>query len=348
LKEALNMSHDTLAIIWFGLWGLIWTVYFILDGYSLGTGMLFPFIAKNRQERNQLQEAIGPFWGGNEVWLITAGGATFAAFPAVYADMFSFLYTALFLVLIALFIRAVGLEFMHKDDNPIWQAACKWAFFAGSFLIAFLFGVTFANLYRGLLIDGDGYQGTLLSLLNGYGILGGLLFVSLFLLSGSLWIQLKTAGKTADRAYRFSRPLAGIAAAMLSLFFLATVNMTPLLENYSENPVLWIVPMLALIAMLAAAYFVFKKKIGYAFTAVCVTIFTKMAFGFIGMFPNMLPSKIDNAYSINLFDAAGSKLNLSIMFGVAIVFVPIIIGYQLWSYTLFKDKILKESAKGYH
>ncbi|WP_226677909.1 cytochrome d ubiquinol oxidase subunit II [Mesobacillus jeotgali] len=341
------MSHDTLAIIWFGLWGLIWTVYFILDGYTLGTGMLFPFIAKNRQERNQLQEAVGPFWGGNEVWLITAGGATFAAFPAVYADMFSFLYTPLFLVLIALFIRAIGLEFMHKDDHPLWQAACKWGFFTGSFLIAFLFGVTFANLYRGLLIGGNGYEGNLFSLLNGYGILGGLLFVSLFLLSGSLWIQLKTAGQTAVRAYRFSRILAGVAPAVLSLFFLATVNMTPLLDNYSENPVLWIVPVIALTAMLASAYFIFKKKIGYAFMAVCVTIFTKMTFGFVGMFPNMLPSRIDSAYSVTLFDAAGSKLNLTIMFIVAAIFVPIIIAYQSWSYTLFKDKILKESAKGY-
>lgn len=341
------MSHDTLAIIWFGLWGLIWTVYFILDGYTLGTGMLFPFIAKNRQERNQLQEAIGPFWGGNEVWLITAGGATFAAFPAVYADMFSFLYTPLFLVLIALFIRAIGLEFMHKDDNPLWQSACKWGFFIGSLLIAFLFGVTFANLYQGLLIGPNGYEGNLFSLLNGYGILGGLLFVSLFLLSGSLWIQLKTAGMTASRAYRASRILAGVAAAMLSLFFLATVNRTPLLENYSEHPVLWIVPVIALAAMLSSAYFVFKKKIGYAFTAVCITIFSKMAFGFAGMFPNMLPSKIDSAYSVTLFDAAGSKLNLTIMFVVAVIFVPIIITYQLWSYTLFKDKILKDNAKGY-
>ena len=134
---------------------------------------------------------------------------------------------------------------------------------------------------------------------------------------------------------------------MLSLFFLATVNRTPLLDNYSEHPILWIVPVAALVAMLASAFFVFKKKIGYAFTAVCVTIFTKMAFGFIGMFPNMLPSRIDSAYSVTLFDAAGSKLNLTIMFTVAVIFVPIIIGYQLWSYTLFKDKISQESAKGY-
>lgn len=341
------MSHDTLAVIWFGLWGLIWTIYFILDGYTLGTGMLFPFLAKNRQERNQLQESIGPFWGGNEVWLITAGGATFAAFPAVYADMFHYLYTPMFLILIALFIRAVGLEFMHKDDSRVWQSACKWGFFTGSLLIALLFGVTFANLYRGLLIGPNGYEGSLLSLLHPYGLLGGLTFVALFLLSGSLWIQLKTAGAVSTRAKEFSKPLSFVAAANLALFFVATVNLTSLTENLVESPFLWGVPFLALVSILLSMLYVFKNMAGLAFAFVCITIFSKMAFGFIGMFPNMLPSRIDSVYSVTLYKAAGSELNLKIMFIVAVIFVPIIIGYQLWSYRLFKDKIYKETAKGY-
>lgn len=341
------MSHDMLAITWFGLWGLIWTVYIFLDGYTLGTGMLFPFVTKNRQERNQLQEAIGPFWGGNEVWLITAGGATFAAFPGAYADMFSFLYEAMFLILFSLFIRATGLEFMHKVDSARWQNSWKWAFAVSSLLIALLFGVAFANLYRGLLIGENGYEGNLLSLLNPYGLLGGVLFIAMFLLSGSLWIQLKTVGDAAKRSKKLARPFSMIAAAVLAIFFVATMNLTPLAGNFNEVPILWIVPSLSLISILLTVVFVFKEKTGMAFTFLGLAIISQMATGFVGMFPNMLASSINDAFSVTLYNAAGSALNLKIMFTVAVIFVPIVIAYQLWSYFLFKGKVTKESAKGY-
>ncbi|MGR4030569.1 cytochrome d ubiquinol oxidase subunit II, partial [Bacillus sp. ZZQ-131] len=259
------MSHDMLAIIWFGLWGVIWTVYFILDGYALGNGMIFPFVTKDRQERNQLQEAIGPFWGGNEVWLITAGGATFAAFPVTYANMFSYLYTPLFLVLLALFARAAGLEFMHKDDSPIWQKTCKWAFAIGSFLIAFLFGVTFANLYYGLQIEKNGYEGNLLSLLNHYGILGGLFFTAIFVVSGALWVMIKTTGEVSDRAYKIARPFSMAAAIILAIFYVATANRTNLFQNFTEYPVLFILPVLAMLMSVLALIMVYKHKIGLAF-----------------------------------------------------------------------------------
>jgi cytochrome bd ubiquinol oxidase subunit II len=341
------MSHDFLAITWFGLWGLIWTVYFVLDGYTLGTGMLLPFVSKNRQERRQLQEAIGPFWNGNEVWLITAGGATFAAFPVTYANMFSYLYEALFLILFAIFFRACGLEFMHKVNSEKWQASWKWAFAIASFLIALLFGVAFANLYRGLLIGENGYEGNLISLLNPYGILGGVLFVAMFLFSGSLWIQLKTSGETAIRSKKLSRILAMVAAAVLAIFFVATMNWTPLAENFNELPVLWVIPSLSLLTIIFAVVFAYKDKVGFAFTSICLAIVTQMATGFVGMFPNMLPSKISSEYSITLYNASGSTLNLKIMFVVACIFVPIVLAYQIWSYVLFKDKIAKEDAKGY-
>ncbi|MFD3448701.1 cytochrome d ubiquinol oxidase subunit II [Microbacteriaceae bacterium 4G12] len=342
------MSHDTLAIIWFGLWGVIWTVYFMLDGYALGTGMIFPFITKDRQDRNQLQEAIGPFWGGNEVWLITAGGATFAAFPLTYANMFSYLYTPLMLILFALFFRAAGLEFMHKEEAPAWQNTCKWAFAIGSFLIALLFGVAFANLYYGLLIGKNGYEGTLLSLLHPYGLLGGILFVTLFVLSGCLWIMIKTDGEVKERAYKIAKPTSMVAATVLAIFYVATANRTNLFENFTQYPVLFILPALAIIASLIAIVMVMKQKIGFAFTSVCLTIVAFMATGFAGMFPRMLPSRISDTYSTTLYEAAGSLLNLKIMFFVALVMVPIVIAYQIWSYTIFKDKITKDSAKGYH
>ncbi|CAM4163134.1 cytochrome C oxidase assembly protein [Bacillus manliponensis] len=342
------MSHDTLAIIWFGLWGVIWAVYFILDAYALGNGMIFPFVTKDRKERNQLQEAIGPFWGGNEVWLITAGGATFAAFPITYANMFSYLYTPFFLLLIALFARAAGLEFMHKDDSPLWQKTWKWAYAIGSFLIAFLFGVTFANLYYGLEIGKNGYEGNLLSLLNHYGILGGIFFTVTFILSGALWVMIKTDGDVAKRSYKIAKPVSIASAAILAIFYVATANRTNLFQNSTEYPVLFILPLLAMVASVITIIMVNKKKIGFAFTSVCTTIALFMATGFAGMYPRMLPSRINDEYSTTLFEAAGSHLNLKIMFFVALVMVPIVIGYQLWSYTIFKEKIHKDSAKGYH
>lgn len=342
------MSHDVLAVIWFGLWGLIWTVYFVLDGYALGTGILFPFITKNRQERNQLQEAIGPFWGGNEVWLITAGGATFAAFPEVYANMFSYLYTPFMLILFALFFRAAGLEFMHKDDSPVWQNSWKWAFFVGSFLVALLIGVAFTNLYYGLLIGANGYEGNLLSLLHPYGILGGLLFVTMFIVSGALWLTLKVTGEVKERALAIAKNASVANMLLLAMFLVATNSRTDLFANFVEQPLYWIVPVLSVILAILVFPLVLKKKTGTAFASLSLSIATLSATGFIGLFPNMLPSRLDESFSTTLYAAAGSELNLKIMLIVALIFVPIVIGYQIWSYTVFKDKITEETAQGYH
>jgi len=341
------MTHDTLAIIWFGIWGVIWAVYFVLDGYTLGTGMLFPFLAKTDQEQKQLQETIGPFWGGNEVWLITAGGATFAAFPEAYALMFSYLYSPLFLILFALFFRAIGLEFMYKHSSMKWRSFWKWAFFAGSTAIALLFGVAFANLFYGLLIDAKGYQGNLLTLLHPYGLLGGITFISLFLLSGSLWIDAKTSGTVNEKAHRLSRVMWFVTTAVVAIFLVATGNRTPLFDNFAQYPLLWIVPGLALAVILVIPLLTRRSSSAWAFGAICTAIFLFIATGFIGMFPNMLPSKLDAAYSLTLFEAKGSLLNLKIMFFVAIFIVPVVIFYQSWMYRIFREKITPEDAKGY-
>lgn len=340
------MSHETLAVIWFGLWAVLWILYFILDGYTLGTGMLFSFISKDRKERSQLQEAIGPFWGGNEVWLITAGGATFAAFPTTYANMFSYLYTPLMLILFALFFRAAGLEFMHKDDSPRWQNGWRWAFSISSYVIALLFGVAFANLYYGLKVGADGYEGTLFSLLHPYGVLGGLLFISLFLLSGSLWIQIKTSGVVARRAARLATPFWYTTSALFAIFLVASVNRTTLFDNYVAMPMLFILPVLSLMAILSVRWMMSTNRILAAWLLVAISTLGLLATGFVGMFPNMLPAR-DPQYSLTLFEAMGSRLNLSIMLVVAIIFVPVILAYQLWAYKLFKSKIHKENAQGY-
>ncbi|MEB3101319.1 cytochrome d ubiquinol oxidase subunit II [Ferviditalea candida] len=342
------MAHETLAIIWFGLWGLIWAVYFMLDGYSLGTGMLFPFITKNEREERQLQEAIGPFWGSNEVWLITAGGATFAAFPLTYALMFSYLYTPLFLVLFGLFYRAAGLEFMHKHSTARWRAFWKGSFFAGSLVIALIFGIAFANIFRGLPVDETGYHGNLLTLLNPYGLLGGVLFLSLFLLSGSLWTAFKTDGAVRQRAIGLGKGLWLVSVAVVAMFDVATANQTPIFDNYTEHPALWLIPALSIGAVIAVGPLLRSERLGAAFAAVSLGIIGIMATGFIGLFPNMLPSRLDPAFSVTLFDAAASELNLKIMFFIALVAVPVVIAYQIWIYRIFKDKITSKNAQGYH
>ena len=175
--------------IWFLLWGILWTVYFILDGFDLGLGTLMPFIAKNEEEKRYIYNAMGPFWDGNEVWLITAGGVTFAAFPRTYAVMFSGLYTALMLLLVALIIRGVSFEFRNKVESKFWKVIWDSCLFIGSFVPALLLGVAFANIFKGIPIDENGvFQGNILTLLNPYGLLGGILFVLLFLEHGALWL----------------------------------------------------------------------------------------------------------------------------------------------------------------
>ncbi|WP_062199275.1 cytochrome d ubiquinol oxidase subunit II [Massilibacterium senegalense] len=346
------MSHETLAIIWFVLWGVIWAMYFMLDAYGLGTGMLFPFVTKNDQDQKQLQQTIGPFWGGNEVWLITAGGATFAAFPLTYALMFSFLYTPLMIILFALFFRAAGLEFMHKHSTEKWKNAWKWAFFTGSFIIPLFFGVAFANLFDGLLIRQNGpldyvYEGSLISLLTPYGLLGGLLFVTLFLVSGATWIGVKNEGPVVERSWKIANIVWPISLILLLIFFVATNNQTPLLDKFADYPILYVLPLLSVVFLILVKPFLKKKQFGKAFGMITASIATFMATGFAGMFPNMLPSKIDAAYSIQIMDAAGSALNLKIMFIVALIFVPIVLAYQLTMYRVFRKKITPENATGY-
>ncbi|MGL4523351.1 MAG: cytochrome d ubiquinol oxidase subunit II [Bacilli bacterium] len=341
------MSHEMISEVWFVLWTVLWLMYFVTDAFALGTGMLFPYLAKDRKERNQLQESIGPFWNGNEVWLVTAAGGTFAAFPLTYANMFSYLYVPFFLLLFAIFFRAVCLEFMHKDDHPTWQNACKWIHSISSYIIAFLLGVAFTNFFFGLEIGPEGYEGTTLGLFNRAGLIGGTFFVTAFITSGALWTMLKVSGPVAERAYKAARSFSVAASITLSMLFIILMNRSTTFDNYNDMPVLYALPTLAMVLSVVTIFLIFKKKIGFAFTTLCLTITTGVATGFVGMFPFMLPSRIKAEYGTDLYEAAASHNTLNLMFWVAIIMVPIVISYQLWAYKLFSKKIEKETAQGY-
>ena len=197
-----------LETIWFILWGVLWAVYFMLDGFDLGLGTLLPFLAKDETERRMLYTSMGPFWNGNEVWLLTAGGATFAAFPDAYAAMFSAMYTPLMLLLFAIIIRGIAFEYRGKIDDASWRARWDALFVVGSALPMLLLGVAFANIFAGVPIDADGvFHGNLLTYLNPYGLLGGALFVLLFLVHGAIWGAWRAEGELGARAGRTAAKL---------------------------------------------------------------------------------------------------------------------------------------------
>ncbi|HBI02636.1 MAG TPA: cytochrome d ubiquinol oxidase subunit II [Paenibacillaceae bacterium] len=341
------MSYETLTIIWFSIWGLIWAIYFVLEGYTAGTGILFPFLAKKEEEQRQLQESIGPFWGSNEVWLITAGGVTFAAFPETYGTMFSTFYIPLYLILFALFFRATGLEFMHKSNSSLWKQSWKWAFFSGSLLIPFLFGLTFSALFRGLSSNEHGLYITFSDVINAYGILGGSTFVLLSLLSSAIWISIKTEGAVQKRATLLAKKIWPISSGFLSLFFIATTNQTSLFNSFANEPVLWLIPGFTLLFILFAGIPIVYNKWGMGFAFVSLSIFTLFAAGFTGMFPNMLPARMNSSFSLTLYEAAGSELNLTIMLWITFFIVPVVILYQIWMYRIFRGKITEKNARGY-
>jgi cytochrome d ubiquinol oxidase subunit II len=332
----------TLETIWFVLWVLLWGVYFILDGFDLGMGVLLPFIASNEQERRVIYNAAGPFWDGNEVWLITAGGVTFAAFPKAYAVMFSALYAPLLILLFALIFRAVSFEYRNKVDSDGWRKAWDLCQFLGSLLPALLLGVAFANLFQGIPIDGNGvYHGNILKLLNPYGLLGGVLFVLMFLYHGALWLGSKSVGELREKAVRFSKVIWLLLTLVAVLFLVASYLFTNLYDNIFKMPLLAVFPVLAVVFLLGSrAVGGLKAWALNAGFILCATFF-----GVLGIFPALIPSNIDPAYSITAMNSASSELTLTIMLGVALVCVPIVIVYQTWVYIVFSHKVTEKELQ---
>jgi cytochrome d ubiquinol oxidase subunit II len=329
----------TFQVIWFILWGLLWAVYFMLDGFDLGVGILYRFLGRNEAEKSAIRRAIGPVWDGNEVWLLTAGGATFAAFPSAYASMFSFLYSALLIILFSLILRGVALEFRAKGESAAWGRSCDIALFLGSFLPALLFGVAFGNIFRGLPIDSQGYHGTLLGLLNPYCLWTGIFFVLLFMVHGALWLALKTTGKLEERALRCAQTVWYLELAAAVIFLIWSGLSTKLEENYLRHPYWLVVPLLAVASLVFIGIWAVQKKTGAAFFASCASIVLVTFTGIIGLYPNLITSRLDPASSLTVFNSSSSPYTLQIMTIVAVIFVPIVIGYQVWVYRVFRHKL---------
>ena len=332
-----------LESIWFFLWGLLWAIYFMTDGFDLGLGTLMPFLAKSENDKRVIVNSMGPLWDGNEVWLLTAGGVTFAAFPLVYAVMFSSLYTALMLILFALILRGVAFEFRGKVDSDKWRKVWDACLFIGSAAPAILFGVAFANIFKGIPIDQNGiFQGNLFTLLNVYGLLGGVLFLLLFMVHGSIWLSIKSEGGLQARASATANKLWPVLVGFAVIFLVASAGFTQLYDNFLAYPVLFIVILLAVAALFAIKFFLVKQAYFKAWFASAATIVFCTFYGVIGLFPNMFPSNIDAAYSLTAHNASSSPLTLKIMLVVVVLFVPIVLAYQIWTYHFFKGKVTQE------
>jgi cytochrome d ubiquinol oxidase subunit II len=335
-----------LQVTWFVLWGVLWAVYFMLDGFVLGAGMLHRYLGSNEAERRVIINTFGPVWDGNEVWLITAGGATFAAFPTTYALMFSYLYTALLLLLFALIVRGVSFEFRGKLENDRWKGAWDTAIMVCSFLPALLFGVAFGNIFRGLPMDASGYQGSFFSLLNPFGLLTGALFVFLFLVHGALYLSAKTDGDLSDRALATANRLWPFLLVIAAAFLVAAYPATGLYGNYLDTPALLTLPLLAVAALVSIRVFTARNNVLASFAASCVTIVLVVATGVTGLFPNLIPSSLDPAYSLTIFNSSSSQYTLRIMTVVALIFVPIVIAYKVWVYRVFRAKVTTQEVMG--
>jgi cytochrome bd ubiquinol oxidase subunit II len=333
-----------LNILWFVLIAVLYIGFFILEGFDFGVGMLLPFLSRGGdkhsvdRKRRVIINTIGPFWDGNEVWLLTAGGATFAAFPHWYATLFSGFYLPLFLLLLALIARGVAFEFRSKDENPHWRRLWDGCIFAGSFLPALLFGVAFANLARGVPIDAQmNYAGGFFNLLNPYALLGGVAAVVTFALHGALFLSMKTPVDMAESARKLAMRLWPYVVVVLFLLLGATYLTTDLLKQIGVNP--GPVPVGAAVSILVAGYFIRKKRDGWAFAMTALTIALSIVTIFLIMFPRVMISTLDPAYSLTIYNASSSPYILRVMTIISLVFLPVVLAYQGWTYWVFRKRV---------
>ncbi len=325
-----------LTTVWFVLIAVLWTGYFVLEGFDFGVGVLLPVLARDDADRRMIINSIGPVWDGNEVWLLTAGGATFAAFPQWYATLFSGFYLPLLLILVALIIRGVAFEYRGKIDSDVWRSRWDKAIFVGSLLPAILWGVAFANIVRGVPIDGKlQYTGGFFNLLNVYSLLGGLATLSLFVLHGGIFLSLKTSGEMRHRAQQLVNRVAPVTIVIAAAFLLWT-------QIEHGKAVTAVTGLLAAVALLAGCYASYRGREGWAFLGTAVTLGLTVVTLFWALWPNVMPSSTNAAYNLTVYNSSSSSYTLGVMTWVAVIFTPIVLCYQAWTYWVFRKRLHRD------
>ncbi|MFE2519038.1 cytochrome d ubiquinol oxidase subunit II [Streptomyces mirabilis] len=321
--------HD----VWFVIIAVLWTGYFFLEGFDFGVGVLTKLLARDRTEKRVLINTIGPVWDGNEVWLLSAGGATFAAFPEWYATLFSGFYLPLLLILVCLIVRGVAFEYRVKRPEEKWQRNWEAAIFWTSLVPAFMWGVAFGNIVHGVKIDRNfEYVGNFGDLLNPYALLGGLVTLTLFTFHGTVFVGLKTVGDIRERARKLSLGV-GLVAAVVALVFLIWTQAD---NGDAKSLAALIVAVVALVAAIAVAQ---TGREGWAFALSGLTIVAAVAMLFLTLFPNVMPSSLNPDWSLTVSNASSSPYTLRIMTWCAGIATPMVLLYQSWTYWVFRKRI---------
>lgn len=370
-------DYETLKLIWWLFVGILLLGFAVTDGFDLGIGALLPFLGKNDDERRVIINSVGATWEGNQVWFVTAGGAIFAAWPIVYATAFSSFYIALMLTLFAMFFRPVGFVYRSKVADPRWRSAWDWGLFVGGSVPALIFGITFGNLLLGIPFSFDNdlrvsYSGSFWQLLNPFGLLAGVVSLTMLLMHGSIYLQIKTEGIIAKRARRATKItgaifiasyivagvwiMYGIDGYRIISMLPANVASIPLdktvekaagawLDNYHTHPLLWLVPFLGIVGALLAIAASSAKKTIAAFIASSVMLAGVIFTAGIAMFPFIMPSSSDPKSSLTIWDSVSSHMTLQIMFWVVLIFLPIVLAYTSWVYSVLRGKITVETVR---
>lgn len=335
-----------LQTLWFIIIAFLFVSFFVLEGFDFGVGILLPFMSRDDHERRSVINTIGPFWDGNEMWLISTGAAMFAVFPKWYASLLSGFYLPLLLMLVALIFRGVAFEFRSKHNNKTWRNFWDWSIFGGSAVPALLWGIAIANFIRGVPIDASmNATGGVSTLLNPYALLCGITSLLIFSLHGAIFLTLKTTGTLHEKAMNLSKKI-WAPATLLSLFFMAyTVTETDLFHRLGINP--GIIPVFSVLALVSVIFMLQKNAAGWAFIMTTIAIAFSTITIFMALYPRVLVSSLNPAWSLTIYNSSSSDYSLGIMSIVALILIPIILTYQGWSYWIFRQRITKESELEY-